>query len=253
MGRTQTAEDERKKDEETRKLIAAAQEANYRGDTTSFDYITRELHTRGVGLEDDLDESPETFNGRMPAQEAPKPAAKPPVDRTPVGPRPGPPPPTASFPPAGEAEAAPPMRAVPAGPPPPRASASFPPINGAPPPGPAPAQAPAARPPVSPTEGVPFINKTQNMDWIEGKQPPLAAPARPMASDNAQFYDDMNWHPPTEKELLDKAIADVVAREAAGQAPTTRPLLPGKTLHRRAAEADQMLSPDDPLLNRRAP
>jgi len=69
-----------------------------------------------------------------------------------------------------------------------------------------------------------------------------------MASDNAQFYEDMNWHPPTEKELLDKAIADVVAREAAGQPPTTRPLLPGKSLHRRAAESDLGLSKDDPLL-----
>lgn len=85
------------------------------------------------------------------------------------------------------------------------------------------------------------------MSWIEGKQPPLSMPPRPMASDNAQFYNDMDWHPPTEKELLDRAIADVVAREKAGLSPTAKPLLPGKTLRRRAAESDQLLSNDDPL------
>lgn len=259
----QDFEQERTRDDDTRKLLAAAMHAYNSGDETTFGHIARELDKRGVKLHMGADESLSDFEKRDPRLDRSPPAAAPPaapsVDRTPVGPRPGPPPPTASFPPAGEAEAAPPMRGAPAGVAP-RSTASFPPASGAPPPGPAPgpAPAPAPRPPASPTEGIPFINKTQDMSWIEGKQPPPSMPPRPMASDNAQFFQDMEWRPPpaparpmasdneqfyrdmaegrppSDTDLLNMAISKIVKGETGRdiQIPPTEPpraLLPGRT------------------------
>ena len=234
---------DRLKSADTRDLIEAAHRAKESKDQVAYDFLNSELEKRGVTVRSKQN-SVEDFEKQDSRAAPAAPPAAPPVDRSPVPPRS--PPPTAGFPPAAEAEAAPPMRAAPAGPLP-RSTASFPPTNGAPPPGAAPAPPPTGPRPgivTSPTEGIPFINKTQNMDWIEGKQPPLAAPARPpaparpMASDDEQFYRDMDWHPPTEKELLDRAIAEAVQRESGALAapPTvappvpTRPLLPGKSL-----------------------
>jgi hypothetical protein len=239
---------------DTRDLIHALQNAKQAKDQAAVEFFTDELNRRGYGDKPvQPQESDEDFAKRMPGNQPPGPPQSAPVDRSPMPPRS--PPPTARFPDAGEAAAAPPMKAAPAGVAP-RSTASFPdagaagaaPPMRAAPPGASPPPPPAAPRPGPPSDGVPLLNKTQDMSWIEGKQPPPSMPPRPMASDNAQFYDDMNWHPPTEKELLDRAIADVVAREAAGLPPTARPLLPGKTLHRRAAEADQMVAPGDSLL-----
>jgi len=133
---------DRLKSADTRELLNAVRKAQDAKDYTAVDVFSRALRERGYKV-DELQESDEDFAKRMPASSAaPPPPAAPSVDRAPVGPRPGPPPPTASFPPVREAETAPPMRAVPAGPPPPRATASFPPANGAPPP-----PARSARPP----------------------------------------------------------------------------------------------------------
>jgi len=243
----------RLKSVDTEHLIDALNMAKYTHDKVAEEYFLAELETRGVQTRN---RAPAPADQPAEPPPAEPPPAAPPIDRSPMPPRS--PPPTASFPPVGEAEAAPPMRGAPAGVAP-RSTASFPPVGAgaAPPPGPAPTPAPTPAPAAAPP-GRPMMSDSdqfyRDMEWKPppGKAPRAPAPARPMASDDAQFYKDMEWHPPTEKELLDRAIADVVAREAAGLTPTAKPLLPGKTLRRSAAEADQMLSPDDPLLNRRA-
>jgi hypothetical protein len=244
---------DRLKTADTRDLLDGLHKAYENKDTATFEFIRGELKKRGVSA-DAYDESQEDFNKRMPAPPpAPPPAAaKPPIDRTPVGPRPGPPPPTASFPPAGEAEAAPPMRAAPAGVAP-RATASFPPTNGAPPPGPAPAPRPAP-PAAAPPRAA---------------APPLPGwPAPPPPTDDSAFFqapfdqagleaglDNVSARAmPSDKQILDAYIAEDIRRRSAGlpSAPNPKSLLPGKTLRRRAAESDQMLAPGDPLLNPRA-
>jgi len=250
---------------ETERLLEALQKAKNASDDAAVEYFTDELVRRGFKGRQ-IQESPETFNQRDPSLRPPAPPGPPPppdtsvygessedFERNMAGAKPtpsAPPPdrsplpprslaPTGRFPDAGEGAAAPPMKAAP--------------------PGPAPSAGPRPGTVTSPTEGIPFINKTQNMDWIEGKQPPLAAPARPpaparpMASDDEQFYRDMDWHPPTEKELLDRAIAEVVQRETGALAapsvvaPPAKPLLPGSRLRTRAVQSDQLLAPDDPL------
>jgi len=256
----QDIKNEHLKSVETERLLEALQKAKNASDDAAVEYFTDELVRRGFKGRQ-IQESPETFNQRDPSLRPPAPPGPPPppdtsvygessedFERNMAGAKPTPPAPppdrsplpprslapTGRFPDAGEGAAAPPMKAAPPGP--------------APSAGPRPGGGGA-----SPTEGIPFINKTQNMDWIEGKQPPLAAPARPAASDDEQFYRDMDWHPPTEKELLDRAIAEVVQRETGALAapsvvaPPAKPLLPGSRLRTRAVQSDQLLAPDDPL------
>lgn len=61
--------------------------------------------------------------------------------------------------------------------------------------------------------------------------PPPPPPLPPDTSAYGRSWDQMwaDTHVPTDKELLDRAIAEVVARES-GQAPPAKPLLPGQTI-----------------------
>jgi hypothetical protein len=275
LGRSTTAEDERKRDEETRLLVAAAQKAHKDKDETTFGYYAKELEKRGVNLDMGADES---LVAPPPAPSAAPPAA-PPIDRTPVGPRPGPPPPTGRFPDAGAPgpQAGTPGRFpdMPTGSPPPSAA---PPSNTmmfrSPPPsasfpGPSGAQPPGARP--SPADdGIPVLKKTQDMSWIEGKQPPPSMPPRaapagpewrwpapesvddtfPAPFDQAGLEAGLDKVFPTDTQILNAYIAEDNRRKDAGlpSLPFTKSLIPGKSLRRRAAESDTLVSPGDALL-----
>jgi len=191
-------------------LLDALHKAEGAKNDRAVDAFSKALRDRGYKVEvEERPESDEDFNARMPAPPppaAPPPAAKPPVDRSPVPPRS--PPPTARFPDAGEAEAAPPMRGAPAGVGP-RATASFPPTSGAPPPG-------AATP--APNDGIPLLKKTQDMSWTEGKQPPLSMPPRqpPPAPPRASMPPGARWPapPPTDDRAFFEAPFDRRGLEA---------------------------------------
>jgi hypothetical protein len=238
---------DRLKSADTRDLLNALRRAQDDEDYTAVGVFSKALRERGYKV----DEEQEPDKGpQAPPPAAPPPAA-PPVDRSPMPPRS--PPPTASFPPVGEAEAAPPMRAAPAGVAP-RATASFPPVGAgaAPPPPPGPAPAPRQAPPAAAAPA-------------RGAGPPMPGwPAAPPPTDDSAFFQapfnqagleaGLDKVMPTDQQILNAYIAESLRREKAGlpAAPTPKTLLPGKSLRRRASESDQLLSPDDPLLNPRA-
>jgi len=264
----QEFEQDRLKTADTGKLLEALQTAKQNKDDAAVEYFTDELIRRGYKGRS-IQETDERFNERMPKPAPPEPP-KPPdtsvygesredFERNMAAAGPGAPPipkglnppPVARFPDPGEAAATPQMRAAPAGPSP-RASASFPPASGAAPPGPAPAPRPgppaAAAPPRAAAPAGP--------GW----------PAPPPPTDDSAFFQapfdqagleaGLDKAMPTDQQTLNAYIAESVRREKAGLPPapySPKGLLPGKTLRRRAAESDQMLSPGDPLLNKRVP